>query len=341
MTRSTEMARRDLLACGLAFGAAGLASGGQAAESAQALSNGADPFPLDDSALAPRERLLFDFGWKFTFGHGSDPAKDLGFGFGQADFSKTGLFAFARTGYDDSHWRSLNLPHDWAVELPFVHDDAGTGDNQLRSHGYKPLGRRYPETSVGWYRREFDIPASDKGRRIWVEFDGAMRDTLVFVNGCFIGRNGNGYTPFRFDLTDFLVCGGKNVITVRADASFGDGWFYEGAGLYRHVWLLKTSPVYLERWETTVRPVLDGGAARIELSSVVANMDTLERHASLSWTLIDPRGKAVATARTPAQTVAPGRTAPCQAVVSFANPQVWSLESPALYTAQVNVEHDG
>ncbi|MGZ3306575.1 MAG: glycoside hydrolase family 2 TIM barrel-domain containing protein, partial [Asticcacaulis sp.] len=104
---------------------------------------------------------------------------------------------------------------------------------------------------------------------------------------------------------------------------------------------LKTSPVYLERWETTVRPVLDGGIARIELSSVVANMDTLERHASLSWTLLDPQGKAVATARTPAQTVAPGRTASFQAVVSLTNPQIWSVDSPALYTAQVSVEHDG
>ena len=96
---------------------------------------------------------------------------------------------------------TLNLPHDWAVELPFVRD------NELESHGFKPLGRRYPETSVGWYRREFDIPESDKGRRIWVEFDGAFRDVIVFVNGCFIGRNDNGYAPFRFDLTDFLTYG--------------------------------------------------------------------------------------------------------------------------------------
>ena len=104
-----------------------------------------------------------------------------------------------RPSFDDSKWRALNLPHDWAVELPFVRDD------EQKSHGYKPLGRRYPETSVGWYRREFEIPASDLGRRICVEFDGAFRDVLVFVNGCFIGRNDNGYAPFRFDLTDFLA----------------------------------------------------------------------------------------------------------------------------------------
>jgi len=98
-------------------------------------------------------------------------------------------------------------------------------------HGYKPLGRRYPETSVGWYRRAFDIPVSDVGRRIWIEFDGAFRDVLVFANGCFVGRSNSGYVPFRFDLTDFLAYGAKNCIVLRVDASFGDGWFYEGAGV--------------------------------------------------------------------------------------------------------------
>ncbi len=201
-------------------------------------------------AVAPREQLLFDFGWKFTFGHATDPARDLGFGIGQGDFAKTGEFEFAKAKFDDSKWRTLNLPHDWAVELPFVHDDVKAGDDRLQSHGYKPLGRRYPETSVGWYRRAFDIPASDQGRRIWVEFDGAFRDVLVFVNGCFIGRNNNGYAPFRFDLTDFLAYGAKNYLVVRVDASFGDGWFYEGAGIYRHVWLTKTDALHLGRWES-------------------------------------------------------------------------------------------
>ena len=85
--------------------------------------------------------------WKFGLGHGTDPARDLGFGNGQGDFAKTGDFEFATEKFDDSKWRALNLPHDWAVELPFVRDE------ELQSHGYKPLGRRYPETSIGWYRR--------------------------------------------------------------------------------------------------------------------------------------------------------------------------------------------
>ena len=126
-------------------------------------------------------------------------------------------------------------------------------DEEQQSHGYKPLGRRYPETSVGWYRRAFDIPKEDAGRRITVEFDGAFRSALVFLNGYFIGRNDNGYAPFRFDLTDFLNYGGKNYLVVRMDASFGDGWFYEGAGIYRHVWLTKTDALHLGQWESYVR----------------------------------------------------------------------------------------
>jgi len=223
------LTRRDLLRSGVALSASSLVAG-----RAQVLL-ARYPFPAAESSatVSPRERLLFDFAWKFFQGHGSDPLRDLGFGMGQGDFAKSGSFEFATEKFDDSKWRSLDLPHDWAVELPFIRDE------EQQSHGYKPLGRRYPETSVGWYRRVFDIPKEDSGRRIWVEFDGAFRSALIFLNGYFIGRNDNGYAPFRFDLSDFLRYGEKNYLVVRMDAGFGDGWFYEGAGIYRHVWLTK------------------------------------------------------------------------------------------------------
>lgn len=291
--------------------------------------------------MAPREQLLFDFGWKFTFGHGSDPAKDLGFGTGQGDFAKTGEFAFAKPGFDDAAWRLLDLPHDWAVELPFVNDDTAKGDSLLRSHGYKPLGRRYPETSVGWYRREFDIPASDASRRIWVEFDGAFRDVLVFVNGCFIGRNNNGYAPFRFDLTDFLVYGSKNVIVLRVDASFGDGWFYEGAGVYRHVWLTKSDAVHLGHWDSTVRPSLNGNTAALALAAVVENREKRQANAKVSWVIRDAKGATVATAQSPVHPVEPDDSAPFEASAVLTDPRLWSPDEPNLYTATVTVETDG
>jgi beta-galactosidase len=287
------------------------------------------------AAIAPREQLLFDFGWKFQFGHGTDPARDLGLGNGQGDFAKTGDFGFAKAKFDDSKWRTLNLPHDWAVELPFVNDDI------QNSHGFKPVGRRYPETSVGWYRHEFDIPASDLGRRISVEFDGAFRSVLIFVNGCFIGRNDNGYAPFRFDLTDFLSYGQKNYIVARVDASFGDGWFYEGAGIYRHVWLTKTDALHLGKWESTVRTAVNGNAATLTLGTVVQNEGKQAENARVKWQILDAAGKTVATAEAAQQSIAVDGSASFTATAKLANPVLWSVDAPNLYSAIATVETAG
>src|SRR5690348_4997275 len=188
----------------------------------------------ESSQMSSRERLLLDFGWRFHLGHADDPAQDFVFG-RRSEFAKSGeLFRPSRPDFDDSNWRAIDLPHDWAVELLFV-DDANV--NQV---GAKPLGRAYPVTSIGWYRKVFVIPQTDLGRRLSLEFDGVFRDAIVALNGHFLARNLSGYAPFRCDITDFANYGGKNVLVVRADATEHEGWFYEGAGIYRHVWLVKT-----------------------------------------------------------------------------------------------------
>jgi beta-galactosidase len=325
----SPITRRDLLSSGLALSTTSLFARSAWARTA-ALLGGAPE--TGSAAVAPREQLLFDFGWKFQFGNGTDPARDLGFGNNQESFAKTGDFKFARVGYDDSKWRSLNLPHDWAVELPFVWDDT------LAPHGYKPLGRRYPETSVGWYRREFDIPASDAGRRVALEFDGAFRDVLVFVNGCFIGRNDNGYAPFRFDITDFLAVGQKNCIVARVDATFGDGWFYEGAGLYRHAWLTKSDPLHLGKWESWARADVKGDTAALSLGTVVVNEGKDSDSAAVSWQILDAAGKTVASAEAPAQQIAVDGKASFAASAKLSDPGLWSVETPNLYTAVVTVK---
>src|SRR5450631_2044958 len=325
--------RRDLLRTGVALSATAIASRVKLARAGALLAGGAAIASSKGfAAVAPRERLLFDFGWKFMMGSGSDPLRDLGFGKGQDDFSKTGSFGFATGTFDDSRWRSLNLPHDWAIELPFVRDEG------LQSHGYKPLGRKYPENSVGWYRRAFDIPAADAGRRIVLEFDGAFRSALVFVNGCFIGRNDNGYAPFRFDLSDFLIYGGKNFVVVRVDASFGDGWFYEGAGIYRHVWLTKTAALHLGRWESYVRAELKTAVSRLSLGTMVQNQGSESANPRVRWRICDADGKTVATAEAAAQSIAPGGAATFNAVAELASPSLWSPESPYLYSTIVTVE---
>ncbi len=201
-------------------------------------------------ALEPassREHLLMDFGWRFALGHATDPDKDFGFG--------TGYFSYlAKAGYgdgpadskfDDRAWRLINLPHDWAVEQPF-------DEKASFSHGYKAVGRAFPEASVGWYRKTFFIPKTDQGRRISIEFDGVYRDAVVFVNGFYMGREESGYNNFRYDITDVLNYGGQNTVAVRVDATMEEGWFYEGAGIYRHVWLTKTAPLHLDYNGTSI-----------------------------------------------------------------------------------------
>jgi beta-galactosidase len=289
--------------------------------------------------MAPRERLLMDFGWKFTLGNANDPAKDLGFGEKQDSFSKQGEFGFSKVKYDDGKWRALDLPHDWAVELPFVHDE------KLQSHGYKPLGRTYPETSVGWYRKTFQVAKEDAGRRIRIDFDGAFRSALVFVNGYFIGRNDNGYAPFSFDVTDYVLYGADNALTVRMDASFGDGWFYEGAGIYRHVWLSKMDAVHLGQWESYVRSEVSGEGSKrattLHMGTMVQNDGTAVASAKVSWKVMDAAGKVVATAEAAQQSIGPDGMATYTAMAKIADAAMWSPETPVLYTAEVMVESGG
>jgi len=331
----TSFTRRDLLRSGLAVSATTLAAGSVGRAHAL-LGSYPSAAPAEAmSAVAPREHLLFDFGWKFFQGHASDPLRDLGFGKGQGDFAKSGEFSFATAKFDDSKWRDLNLPHDWAVELPFVHDE------EQNSHGYKPLGRRYPETSVGWYRRTFDIPKEDSGRRITIEFDGAFRSALVFLNGYFIGRNDNGYAPFHFDVTDFLNYGSKNYLMVRMDASFGDGWFYEGAGIYRHVWLTKTDALHLGHWESYVRTKLDGNKVILSLGTIVQNDRHRVETCRVRWRVFDSAGKQVAMADGPELPAAAEVPAASTVGATLSDPVLWSPETPHLYTAVVTVESDG
>src|SRR4051794_8203712 len=178
--------RRDVLKTSLAAPAARLSTAPRLASLAQAGQ------AQSGFVAGPRERALLDFGWRFHFGHANDAAKDFGFGSGRSGgFQKTGGFLTpSNLTYDDSDWQPVDLPHDWAIGLPFTNDPA------LASKGSYPLGRDYPDTSVGWYRRVFDLPASDSGKRISVEFDGSYRDTMVVFNGFYIGRHGGGYDPF-------------------------------------------------------------------------------------------------------------------------------------------------
>ncbi|MHB8526286.1 MAG: beta-galactosidase GalA [Candidatus Acidiferrales bacterium] len=287
----------------------------------------------NESAAAERERLLLDFNWRFHFGHADDPALDFGFGLTSA-FAKSGeLFLPSREDFDDTPWQAIDLPHDFAVGLPFV--DAP----ELTTFGAKPLGREYPATSIGWYRRVFEIPSSDLGRRIALEFDGVFRDCIVALNGHYLGRNLSGYAPFHYDITDFANYGGKNVLVVRVDATEHEGWFYEGAGIYRHIWLVKTGSVHVAPWGTYVTSEVRHGVAHISVATEIANDTDAATPCRVVSAIFDSGGKRIATVRSSPATIAPWTCHDFTQQMDVLNPALWSIEEPNMYRLLTIVEH--
>jgi beta-galactosidase len=283
-----------------------------------------------------RETLLLDFGWKFHFGHASDPLADFGYGAHQRTFAKAGqgIAACAEPDFNDGDWTAIDLPHDWAVDLPFVPPVDFPTEEVLRAaraaHGFKPLGREYPQTSIGWYRRSLDIPASDLGRRLSLEFDGVFRAATVIFNGYIVATSGSGYGAFRVDITDLVNYGGTNVLAVRVDASLGEGWFYEGAGIYRHIWLVKQDSLHVAQWGVFVRSSISNKSATLSIATDLVNSGPA-RDCRIVSTLFDPNGRAVAAAKTRKLKLGAGKTRTIKQTASLASPELWSPESPALY----------
>ncbi|CAN7453733.1 beta-galactosidase GalA [Caulobacter sp. LjRoot300] len=313
----------------------------------------AGPAPSSPPAidLAPRERLSLDFDWRFKLGHAQDPARDFGFGANQRTFAKAGATAanwavsqLSDPKFDAAAWAPVTLPHDWGVELPFVDNPAFVpsgkpDDEDLRAaHGYKPLGREFPDTSVGWYRKTFALPAADAGKRLSIEFDGAFRDATVIVNGYILEREDSGYSPFRVDITDIANLGAENTLVVRVDASLGEGWFYEGAGLYRHVWLVKTAPVHVPQWGVFVRAKLDG---TLSIDTDLVNEGDARADYAVAHTVLDAAGKPV-LAPAPANGLLPAwERQSLSLTVTLPNPIPWSLETPHLYSLVTEVKVGG
>ncbi|MES3023528.1 MAG: beta-galactosidase GalA [Pseudomonadota bacterium] len=281
--------------------------------------------------VAGRERINIDKGWRFAHGHAYDAKQDFGFGLRPFFFAKAGYGdGPASVEFSDAAWRKLDLPHDWAVELPFD-ARASTG------HGSRAVGRNFPENSVGWYRKLIHIPSADKGRRVSLEFDGIYRNSAVWVNGHYIGTEPSGYSGFRYDITDYLNFGADNLVAVRADATVEEGWFYEGAGIYRHVWLTKTDPLHVAQWGTFVKTALDGARARIEVDVTVVNDGKSAQPFTLRQQVYDPDGKLVTQADQQGRSVRARGEGQFTAALSVPAARLWSLEEPRLYTLKTTL----
>ncbi len=282
---------------------------------------------------SPREKLLFDSNWKFHLGDDWPNMLRL---------DKAGQNSGpAAEKFNDAGWRAVNLPHDWVIELPFDKNADG-------SHGFKPVGPGFPKNSVGWYRRTFDLPATDDGKRIWLDFDGAFRDTMVFVNGWQMKHNESGYFPFRIDITDVARIGGKNTVAVKVDASKFEGWFYEGAGIYRHVWLEKTSPVAIAPDGIFVysqfKDNVPSDEAKIFVQTLVFNATTSGVPVNLSFQIVLPNGETNQVKAKDEKTqngILRSSRNELFDEFSISSPELWSPENPKLYKLITTVESEG
>jgi beta-galactosidase len=285
-----------------------------------------------------RSHMLLDEDWRFHFGHAGDPAKDFNYGV-TAIFSKTGKTDNTALDqkFNDSAWRRIDLPHDWAVELPFANHPSF----DVQSHGYKPVGGLFPETSIGWYRKRFNVARADSGHRFELQFDGIFRNAQVWVNGLYVGNNQSGYIGASYDITDYLQYDRSNIIVVRVDATQYEGWFYEGAGIYRHVWLNKYNNLHLVPDGLFAYTVEKGADANVQISVELENNGLVAGKGTVTSYITDRGGRKLG--QTPAQAVsvgADGKTT-VQQSLSLRNPHRWNLDDPYLYRLVTVVKQGG
>ena len=275
-----------------------------------------------------QEKISLDEDWKFHFGHAANVEKDF-------DYSKTALLhksnVFATTivhpKFIDSTWQKINVPHDWAVELPFVKSE----QVEMDSHGYKPVGGAYPETSIGWYRKHFSVDKSKSNKRFELQFDGIYRNAEIWLNGFYVGTNFSGYVGNSFDVSDYMNFDNENVLVIRVDATQYEGWFYEGAGIYRHVWLNCTDKTFIPEDGVFVHSNVKGNNAEVTIETTVQNNDLKNSNSIVYSYITDRNGKILVKTKKQKVNLGILKNQTIKQHLQLKNPELWSLENPYLY----------
>lgn len=246
-----------------------------------------------------RQRMLMDLNWKF---------------------SQTDTAGADKAVFNDSKWRTLNLPHDWSIESAFI-ENAPTGGGG----GYLPTG-------IGWYRKHFNLPKSALSKSVWIEFDGVYQNSDVWINGQHLGHYPNGYMSFHYNLTPYVKTG-ENIITVRVDNSLQPNTrWYSGSGIYRHVWLNIANPVHVAQWGTYITtPGADSSSATVNIKTKVDNSNAVAKNVVLRSIIVDGKGNEIARTETPVSLSSKNQTE-AEQKITITNPALWSLESPAMYS---------
>lgn len=255
-----------------------------------------------------RERINFDKDWTFHLGEVAEASKP---------------------GFDDSAWRKLNLPHDWAIEGDFSKDNpSGTGGGAL------PGG-------IGWYRKTFKVNAEDEGRKFFIDFDGVYMNSEVFINGTSLGKRPYGYISFRYDMTPYLRYGEENTLAVRVDnAEQPNSRWYSGCGIYRHVWLTKTEPIHVAQWGTYATAQIDKDKAVLQMRTSIQNESEKAEKLTLRTRLVDGAGVKVAEVSSDLE-IQPGDTLTEAQTLDVEQPTLWTLEHPYLYTIETAILKGG
>jgi beta-galactosidase len=251
------------------------------------------------STPSVRQHLMMDFNWKFIQSDVKDAEKEV---------------------FDDSKWRTLNLPHDWSIEGEFKEEAPTKG-----AGGYLPTG-------IGWYRKHFNLSTIGKDQQFWIEFDGVYMNSDVWINGQHLGKHPYGYTSFYYDLTPFIKKG-ENIIAVRVDNSLQpNSRWYSGSGIYRHVWLNIAGPVHIAQWGTFITtPSVDSSSAIVSVRTSIENSNPVAKKIILRSVVKDESGKEIASVETPVSLSPSGKT-DIEQTLAMASPSLWSIDSPSLYT---------
>jgi len=233
--------------------------------------------------------------------------------------------------FNDSSWRRLDVPHDWSIEGPFSKDNPTGG-----AGGFLPAG-------IGWYRKHFTVAGDQINRRVFIDFDGVMANSDVWINGFHLGKRPYGYVSFEYELTGHINHDADNVIAVRVDNSGqpASRW-YTGAGIYRHVRLVMTDPVHFVNWGTFITtPQIDKSSATINIAAQIVNQGNTSQPASFEVTVLDPQGKIAGSGRTPSAPVGAGQTFDASTRFGVTNPQLWDIGKGILYKAMVRIRVGG
>ena len=287
-----------------------------------------------------RETIRLDKDWKFALGHAGDPKKDFGCGTEYFNYL-TKANSIHNVGpysskFDDSTWQEVSVPHDWVTTLPYAREAS-------HSHGYKTVGYKYPDTSIGWYRKTIKIPASDLGKRLMLRFDGIFRNARVWFNGFYMGTEPSGYVTQIYDITPYIKYGEDNLICVRADATLEEGWFYEGAGIYRDVWLEKSAEVSVVPFGTFVYAELKDAysEAKLKIETEVSNSSLKPQLCEVAQRLLDADGNEIVRSTATTLGLKSKETVTTKQSISISKPHLWSTTDPYLYKVETTISQDG